>query len=35
VAAVISLDSVVVASQDQVSCPLDDQVAIVHVKAGI
>lgn len=31
----ISLDSVVVASKDQVSSPLEDEVAIVHVKAGV
>jgi hypothetical protein len=33
--AAISLDSVVVASKDQVSCSLEDEVAIVHVKAGV
>jgi Coenzyme PQQ synthesis protein D (PqqD) len=33
--AAISLESVVVASKDQVSCSLDDEVAIVHVRAGI
>lgn len=31
----ITLDSVVVASPDQVSCPLEDEVAIVHVKDGV
>jgi hypothetical protein len=34
-AVTISLDSVVVASKDQVSCALEDEVAIVHVKAGV
>lgn len=34
-AAAISLDSIVVASKDQVSCPLEDEVAIVQVKAGV
>jgi hypothetical protein len=33
--AAISLDSVVVASRDQVSCRLEDEVAIVNVKAGV
>jgi hypothetical protein len=33
--AAISLDSVVVASRDQVSCSLEDEVAIVHLKAGV
>jgi hypothetical protein len=33
--AAISLDSVVTASPDQVSCRLEDEVAIVHVKAGV
>ena len=31
----ITLDSVVVASPDQVSCALEDEVAIVHVKDGV
>jgi hypothetical protein len=31
----LSLDSVVAASKDQVSCPLEDEVAIVHLKAGV
>jgi hypothetical protein len=31
----ISLDSVVVASRDQVSCPLEDEIAILHLKAGV
>ena len=34
-ATAISLDSVVVASTGQVSCALEDEVAIVHVKAGV
>jgi Coenzyme PQQ synthesis protein D (PqqD) len=34
-AAAISLDSIVVASKNQVSCPLEDEVAIVQVKAGV
>jgi hypothetical protein len=33
--AAITLDSVVVASPDQVSCSLEDEVAIVHLKAGV
>lgn len=33
--AAISLDSVVVTSKDQVSCSVDDEVAIVHVRVGI
>src|SRR5262245_64302639 len=31
----ISLDAVVVASKDQVSCRLEDEVAIVQLKAGV
>jgi hypothetical protein len=31
----ITLDSVIVASPDQVSCALEDEVAIVHVKEGV
>jgi hypothetical protein len=33
--AAISLDTVVVTSQDQASCSLEDEVAIVHLKAGV
>ncbi len=33
--AAISLDTVVVASKDQASCSLEDEVAIVHLKAGV
>ena len=33
--AAISLDSIVVASRDQASCSLEDEVAIVHLKAGV
>lgn len=33
--AAISLETIVVASKNQVSCSLDDEVAIVHVRAGI
>jgi hypothetical protein len=33
--AAISLDTVVVASKDQASCTLEDEVAIVYLKAGI
>jgi hypothetical protein len=33
--AALSLDSVVVASKDQVSSRLEEEVAIVHIKAGI
>jgi Coenzyme PQQ synthesis protein D (PqqD) len=33
--AAISLDAVVVASKDQASCPLEDEVAIVQLKAGV
>jgi len=29
------MDSVVVASEDQVSCDLGDEAAILHLKAGI
>jgi hypothetical protein len=31
----ITLDSLVVVSSDQVSCALEDEVAIVHVKDGV
>ena len=31
----ITLDSVVVASKDQVSCNLEDEVAILHLGAGV
>ena len=33
--AALALDSVVVASKDQVSCSLENEVAIVHVTAGV
>jgi hypothetical protein len=33
--AALSLDSIVVASKDQVSCGLEDEVAIVHLTAGV
>ena len=33
--AAISLDSVVVASGDPVSCRLEEEVGIVHMKAGV
>ena len=33
--AAISLDSIVVASKDQASCSLEDEIAIVHLKAGV
>jgi hypothetical protein len=33
--AAISLDTVVAASKDQASCSLEDEVAIVHLKAGV
>jgi hypothetical protein len=33
--AAISLDSVVTVSKDQVSCSLEDEIAIVQLKAGI
>jgi hypothetical protein len=33
--AAISLDSVVAVSKDQVSCTLEDEIAIVHLKVGI
>jgi hypothetical protein len=31
----LTLESVVVASPDQVSCPLEDEVAILHLRAGV
>ena len=33
--AAISLDSIVVASRNQASCSLEDEVTIVHLKAGV
>jgi hypothetical protein len=33
--AVVSLDKIVVAAKDQASCRLEDEVAIVQLKAGI
>ena len=33
--ATVSLDTVVVAAKDQASCRLEDEVAIVQLKAGI
>ena len=33
--AAVSLDTVVVAAKDQASCRLDDEVAIVQLKAGV
>jgi Coenzyme PQQ synthesis protein D (PqqD) len=33
--AIISLDTVVVAAKDQASCRLEDEVAIVQLKAGV
>ena len=33
--AAVSLDSIIVASKDQASCSLEDEIAIVHLKAGV